>query len=260
MLDFNRDKPIIGVVHMEPLPGSPDFDDMDTVLTRALEDAKDLEKGGIDGLIIENFGDKPFKRSIGKLPVSAFTRVVDEIKNSVDLPTGVNVLRNDWKAALSISKVLELDFIRVNVYTGMDSTCEGLIEGKAAEIQRFKTEHDVSCDILADIQVKHGKKIYPKDIEIEALEATERGLADGVIVSGDRTGEAVRKEQLESVQDVIDRPVLIGSGLDLENISDLLPHSDGAIIGTYLKMNGSISNPVSRERVKKIMQEAEDIR
>ncbi len=260
MLGFDCGKPIIGVVHLRPLLGSPRFNRMDTVVEKALTDVKNLEKGRIDGIMVENFGDVPFKKSVSKMTVSAMTKVANEVKEHTEVPIGINVLRNDWKAALSIAEVLDLDFIRVNVYTGVEYTAEGIIEGKAAEIQRFKEKHDINSFLLADIQVKHGEKIYPKDIKTDAVEAVERGLADGVIVSGNRTGKSVEKEDLMRVKEVVDTPVIIGSGLDMENITELLPHSDGAIVGTYLKEEGMISNTVSKERVEKMISRARDLR
>lgn len=260
MLGFKIKKPIIGVVHLEPLPGSPCFDSMRSVLDSALKDAEDLIEGGVDGIIVENFGDKPFLKKVDEMTVSSMSLVIDEICDLSDIPIGINVLRNDWRSALSISKVLNLDFIRVNVYSGLEITSEGFIEGEAGDIQRFRETNDIDCFILADIHVKHGKTIYPLDIEDAAVETAERGLADAVIVSGDRTGNEVDSDQLEKVKSIVDIPVLIGSGLDNNNADKLISVADGAIVGTYFKEDGEVENPVLLERIKELIEVVDEIR
>lgn len=257
---FNNTKPIIGVVHLDPLPGSPKFNSLEEVRKRAIEDSKKLEDGGIDAMIVENYGDNPFKKKVGDLTVSAMTDIIGDIKKEIKKPIGINVLRNDWEAALSIANVLKLDFIRVNVYSGVSLTGEGIIEGEAADIQRFKDIHDIEVDVMADIQVKHGKKLYPKGIQDEALEVTERGLADQLIISGKRTSQAPNIEDLKSVKNTVNRPVLIGSGLTLNNIEKLLPFSDGAIVGTHIKKEENTSNEVSLKRVRSLMDAVKEIR
>lgn len=260
MLGFKSKVPIIGVIHLSALPGSPRARSLENTIEEGIRDAKKLESGGVNGIIIENFGDVPFQKKIDKTTLSALTSVTENIKKNIEIPMGINVLRNDWEAALSIAKVLNLDFIRVNVYSGVASTPEGLIEGKADQIQRFKNLHDIKCFVLADIQVKHAKKIYPDNIKSDAVETSRRGLADGLIVSGSRTGKQVKKKNLEIVKDSVDVPVLIGSGLTDKNLSSLLTVGDGAIVGTDLKEDGIIENPVSKERVQNFMEKVDDLK
>ncbi|MEF8874961.1 MAG: BtpA/SgcQ family protein [Candidatus Thermoplasmatota archaeon] len=253
MLCFDEDKPVIGVVHLLSLPGSPDFGDMEAAVDRALSDAESLVENGVDGLIIENYGDKPFVKKVSRMTVSSLSVVCSKIKDKFDVPIGVNVLRNDWKSALSIAKPLKLSFIRVNVYTGSCRTPTGYIEGEAGRIQRFREKYDIDTPIFADILVKHADTIYPDSIENAAETASERGLADALIVSGKLTGEPVSLEDIKKAKNTVDVPVLAGSGVDDHNVNEVLTHSDGAIIGTYFKENGITSNVVSEERVKNLM-------
>ncbi|MFW6176232.1 MAG: BtpA/SgcQ family protein [Thermoplasmatota archaeon] len=260
MLGFSCEKPVIGVIHLEPLPGSPCFDSMKSVLDSALKDAENLMEGGVDGIIIENFGDKPFVKKVSDLTVSSMSVVIDQVSYLSDIPIGINVLRNDWKAALSIVKVLDLDFVRINVYSGIEATPEGLIEGEAGKIQRFRENNEIKCFIMADIHVKHGEAVYPKNIEEAAVETAERGLADALIVSGDRTGNEVDSDQLKNVKSRVDIPVFIGSGINKNNVNILVSNADGAIVGTYFKEDGEIENSVSLKRVKDIMGKMDEIR
>ncbi len=260
MLDFNEDKPIIGVVHLLPLPGSPGFESLEPILTRALSDAKSLIDGGVDGLIIENYGDRPFMKRVSKMTVSSFSMVCAKIEEMCDLPMGINVLRNDWESALSMAKSLGSSFVRVNVYIGCCITPEGIMEGEAGNIMRFRKKHDIDASIFADIQVKHADVHYPKDMVTAAVEASERGMVDALIVSGKRTGKPVDLEDLEKAKYSVDVPVLVGSGIDDKNVKEVLNHSDGAIVGTYFKEDGVTSNPVSEERVKHLLKEIERYR
>ena len=72
---------IIGVVHLKALPGSPFYlNNLSEIYETALEDSINLENGGVDGIIVENFGDVPFvKNSISKLTLSHFTNISKEI-------------------------------------------------------------------------------------------------------------------------------------------------------------------------------------
>ncbi len=260
MLGFKTNKPVIGVVHLPPLPGSPRFENLDRVKRRAIHDAKRLAEGGIDGLIVENYGDQPFNKEASKMTVSALSVICSDIKDVFKGPIGVNVLRNDWKSALSISQVLDLSFVRINVYTGCHSTPSGYIEGKAGKIERFRDQFNMKVFILADIDVKHAESIYPEDISSTAKDAAGRGNADGLIVTGDRTGEKVDIDELKAAKRDVEVPVLAGSGVDDKNIQKILTNSDGAIIGTYFKEDEITSNRVSSDRVKKLVEKADEIR
>lgn len=260
MLGFETDKPIIGVVHLPPLPGSPRFENLDRVERRAIHDAERLAKGGVDGLIVENYGDQPFNKETSKMTVSSLSVICSKIKDVFKGPIGVNVLRNDWKSALSISHVLDLSFVRINVYTGCYSTPSGYIEGEAGKIERFRDKFDMKIFILADIDVKHAEAIYPKNVRDAAQDAADRGNADGLIVTGERTGEEVRLNDLEEVKECVDVPVLAGSGVNDENIKEVLSNSHGAIIGTYFKEDGVTSNKVSLSRVKELVEKADEVR
>ena len=111
--------PIIGSVALRPLPGSPRYgSDWEAVVERALEDARTLEAGGVDGLSIENMGDAPFfKSEVPPETVAAMARVLSDLRRQTTLPLGVNVLRNAGRAALSLAQAFGAQFIRVNVLT-----------------------------------------------------------------------------------------------------------------------------------------------
>jgi len=252
MMDI-KDNTLIGMVHLDALPGSPDHQGMSTVVERAIEDAKDLQQGGVKAVLVENFGDKPYPKKISKETYQGFREVCGEVKHNIDLPVGVNVLRNDWISALNLAKELELSFIRVNVYIGVTLTDQGVIQGKADEIQRYIKSENIEISIFADIHVKHGKTLYPEDIITGAVEAERRGGVDALIVSGPATGESAGIEEVKAVKKCADVPVLVGSGVRLSNVKRFFEHADGAIIGSAFKYRGKAENRVNPTRVENMV-------
>jgi len=140
---FKTRKPIIGVVHLLPLPTSARWGgSLKAVIDRAEQEATALASGGVDALIVENFFDAPFtKNHVDPAVVSAMTLAVQRIQNLVTLPLGLNVLRNDAESAMAIASCVKAEFIRVNVLTGVMDTDQGLIEGRAHQVVKYYEKH-----------------------------------------------------------------------------------------------------------------------
>ena len=252
---FGAKKAFIGVVHLLPLPGSPRWrGDMDSVLRRAEEEAIILDQGGAHGIIVENFGDAPFR--IGRVEpetAAAMTLALQRVRQATKLPVGVNVLRNDAQSALAIAAVTGAEFIRVNVHYGVMAADEGLVQGEAFETLRRRRALSVELKILADVLVKHAVPLGPADLGLMARETTYRGLADGLIISGPVTGQAASASDIAAAREAVPEGfILAGSGVDQSNAAQLLGPADGAIVGTSLKRDGLVSNPVDPQRVKRM--------
>jgi hypothetical protein len=252
---FETDRPVVGMVHLPPLPGSPRFDgDRAAIRDRARRDAVALVDGGVDGVVVENFGDAPFyPDDVPDHVVASMTDVVGVVTREVDVPVGVNVLRNDARAALSVAAAADAAFVRVNVHTGVRVTDQGVVTGRAHETLRLRDRLDADVDVLADVAVKHSAALgEARPLAEQAEEALGRGLADGLVVSGPGTGEPVDVEVLETVAAVAathGAPLFVGSGVTESTVSDLLAVADGAIVGTALKRDGETTAPVDRNRV-----------
>jgi membrane complex biogenesis BtpA family protein len=257
---FSTETPIIGMVHLPPLPGSPGFDgDRDALRTRLLEDAAALEAGGVDGIMLENFGDAPFYPDrVPRHVVADVAALASTLREHVTVPFGVNILRNDVQSALGIAAATDGAFVRVNVHTGARLTDQGVIEGMAHETVRLRDQLDTDVAILADIDVKHSAPLADRSHAEVVGELIERGGADGLIVSGTGTGEAVDTTVLEDVVTArdargLDAPVLIGSGVTPETAPELLSVADGAIVGTALKEGDKTTNPVDEAAVERLV-------
>jgi membrane complex biogenesis BtpA family protein len=251
-LFFRSRKILIGVVHLKPLPGSPRFrGSLSEAIQAAVADAVAFERGGAHAVFIENFGDVPFARtSVGPETIAAMTAAGCAVRDSVKLPIGFNVLRNDARGALALCAACGGTFIRVNVHSGVMLTDQGLIEGDAYNTVRYREQICPRAEILADVHVKHAVPLGHGSIEDAAHDTVERGLADALIVSGVGTGRAADMEDVERVRRACPKTkLLLGSGVTVENAHDYLRLADGIIVGTSLKQNGKLANPVDPKRV-----------
>ncbi|MEM0079366.1 MAG: BtpA/SgcQ family protein [Nitrososphaerota archaeon] len=259
---FKVEKPIIGMVHLKPLPGSPNSTKFNDVLDYALRDAETLVEGGVDGLLVENFMDSPFyPRRVPPHVITGMSIIIWEIKKKFNVPVGVNVLRNDVMAAIAIASITSADFVRANVHIGCVATDQGIIEGEAYRTIRYREFLKSNVKIFADIAVKHGKQLYDVPITQLAREAYYRGRADALIITGPETGIEVNIDDLKSVREAVpEAPIIVGSGVNLSNVVTLLKYADGVIVGTYLKKDGVIWNPVDIERVRTLMKIVKELR
>ena len=268
---FGASKPVVGMVHLPPLPGAPRYDPergRERLHEVARRDAERLAAGGVDAVMVENFGDAPFyPDDVPKHVVAELSSLARTVREAADLPVGVNVLRNDGAAAVAVAAAAGGAFVRVNVHVGARVTDQGILEGRAHETTRLRERIDAAgVRILADVDVKHSAPLADEAYEAESLaESTERGLADGIVVSGARTG---RTTALADVERAVERrddlgtdtPVLVGSGVTAGTVGEFLSVADGVVVGTALKEGGETTNPVSVGRVEELVAAADRVR
>lgn len=252
---FGPGKILIGVVHLLPLPGSPRWNgNLKSVLNRARMEAGILQDGGAHGIIVENFGDSPFRTGrVEPETVAAMTLAVEQVRASVSLPVGINMLRNDAISALAVAVATGAEFIRVNVHYGVMATDEGIVEGEAHETTRRRRYLNSDVKIMADVLVKHAAPMGQTDIGLVAQETTRRALADGLIVSGPATGQPTNSFDVSAVRRAVpDGFLLVGSGISESNALRILERADGAIVGTSLKKEGVVTKPLDPGRVRRL--------
>ncbi|MCD6266909.1 MAG: BtpA/SgcQ family protein [Thermotogaceae bacterium] len=245
---------VIGMVHLKPLPGSPQFDgSLRKIEEAAIMDAERLSEGGIDGLIIENFGDTPFLNGeISLEGLLMMTRIITTIRNRINLPFGVNVEFNDWKSEISLAYITEAKFIRVEVLVEARFNISGIVMPAVSKLLRMRKA--LGADdvlIFADFEVKHTYPLFKLPIEFTIKEISK--YADAIVVTGAETGSETPLEIVKRVKELSDKPVIVGSGVNKSNILRTLEIADGVIIGTALKKDGVTHNEVDLDRVKEIM-------
>jgi len=251
---------LIGMVHVAPLPGSPRWDgSMERVIAAAVADARALIEGGMDALLVENHGDAPFTPGrVEPATVAALTVVAREVRAA--LPgaiLGINVLKNDARAALAVACAVGARFIRVNVHAGAVVADQGLVQADAYHTLRDRRLLAADVRIFADVGGKHASPLAPVDLEQHARDLRHRGLADGLVVSGPATGAATSLADVKRVRGAIpDVPILVGSGATPETAAELLSVADGLIVGTAVKRHGDVASPVDPERVRRLVAAA----
>lgn len=260
---FGRDKALIGMIHCPAFPGAPRYRGaaMDAIYDACMRDAEMLIEGGMHGLIIENHGDVPFSKpeDIGYETAAFISVVTDRIARAFGVPLGINVLANAPIPAFAIAMAGGARFIRVNQWANAYVANEGFMEGRAAEAMRYRSalraEH---VKVFADSHVKHGSHAIVADRSITEL---TRDLAffdaDGVIATGQRTGNTATIEEIEEIAAATHLPLLVGSGVDKSNVVEILKRTSGVIVASSLKVDGVWWNPVDIERVRAFRAAAE---
>lgn len=244
------------MLHLPALPGAPAARrDMEQIYLDVIRDARLLAEAGFDALMIENYGDHPFHaESVPAETIAAMAILVHGVAQLAGKPVGVNVLRNDAQAALAIAAAAGASFIRVNVHSGVMATDQGLITGRAAETIRMRQRLRSTVKIFADVHVKHASPVSQHDLALAAHDTAYRGMADGLIVSGQATGAATDLADVRRVKQAVpDRPVWVGSGVTPENAPALAAAADGLIIGTCLKRGGRTDGPLDPARIRTLM-------
>lgn len=253
-------KPVIGMVHLAALPGSPRYaGDWKQVQRAAVQDARELVRAGVHGLMLENYGDVPFFP--GRVPVHVVTHmtaIACEIRSAFpEMPLGLNVLRNDGQSALAISAAVGGCFIRVNVLTAGRLTDQGIIQGIAHELMRDRSALASDVKVLADVDVKHSSPLGPvstHQLEDEVANTVERGLADAIVVSGRGTGKAVDLAKLQRIHAAAgSTPVWIGSGASADTLRQLWPLCEGLIVGSALQCSSMAGQGIDPLRAKEFM-------
>jgi membrane complex biogenesis BtpA family protein len=251
--------PIIGMVHLKALPGSPRWaGSMAEVVCAAVDDARSWAAAGADGLLVENHGDVPFTpERVDAATVAAMAVAVAEVREAAALPVGVNVLRSDALSALAVAAAAGAEFVRVNVHVGAVVTDQGVVLARAHETLRYRRQLGADVAIFADVQAKHGLPLAPIPLEQEARDCVSRGLADALIVSGSATGQPTATTDLARVRGAVPGvPVLVGSGVSADTAASLLALADALIVGTWAKRDGRLENPVDPDRARRLVEAA----
>lgn len=245
---------LIGVVHLRPLPGSPGYaGDVAAIAAACARDAHTLADAGFDAVMVENYGDAPFEPgSVPPITIAALTRCA--LAARVAAPTltlGINVLRNDALAALSIAVAAGASMVRINVHIGARLTDQGVIEGRAHETLRARRALGADhVQLLCDVDVKHSAPLAPRPLAEEAHDLAERGGADAVLVTGSGTGRSINLRELDEVSRAVSVPVLVASGVSEGSLA-AIRKAYGVVVGSALRADGRAGGPIDPSAAKR---------
>jgi membrane complex biogenesis BtpA family protein len=246
------------MVHVAALPGTPlNNMKMDAIISEAIRETLILTEGGVDAVMIENMHDRPYlSRSVGPEIIAAMTAVAVEISKAFQIPLGIQILAGANKAALAVALAAGFDFIRAEGFVFGHIADEGWMNSDAGELLRYRKQIGAEhINIFTDIKKKHSSHFVTSDVSIaETAKAAQFFLSDGVIITGNSTGEKALVNEVKAVKNAVKIPVIIGSGIDLENIQDYWDFADAFIVGSSLKKEGNWENEADRSRVVKLMK------
>lgn len=253
---FRVDKPIIGMVHLPPLPGSPKYDykdSMEKIVKRAMDDAMALERGGVDGLLFSNESDVPFLFNVGPDTVAAVTYVVTKVTSQVSLPFGVDILWDPY-ATIAVAKATGAPFVRT-LLAGAFSSDLGVINTEGAKVLRYRKHIGAeNIKIFLYLNPEFAAPISPRPLGIVAKTVRWLSLADVYCISGPMPGLPPSEEDIASVRESVrDIPLLANTGINKDNVAAYFKLVDGAIVGTSLKIGNVTLNPVDEGKVKEFM-------
>jgi len=254
---FGINKAIVGVIHVDALPGTPEYKgDVESIINNAVKEAIIYKDSGIDVIAIENMHDIPYlKRNVGPEIISLMSIIGREVKKVSQLPCGIQILAGANKEAMAVAHSAGMDFIRSEGFVFAHVADEGIMDSDAGELLRYRKQIGAE-DILifTDIKKKHSSHSITSDADIiETARAAEFFLSDGVILTGKFTGKETDIDELKKVRGAVEIPVLIGSGLTVDNIEKYFTTADAFIIGSFFKQGGDWKNKVDAERVKALM-------
>lgn len=258
---FLKPKPIIGMVHLRPLPGSPLYDavnmGMSQIIALAVKEAQILQAAGVDGIQVENIWDYPYVKNtkIGIETVACMAVAASKIRDAVHIPMGINVHLNGGEQALAIACSVGARWIRVFEWVNAYISHVGITEGIGGELARYRARLQArNVHFFCDVNVKHGSHfiISDRSVSEQAHDAESQG-ADAIIVTGFETGKAPTAARVRELRESVSVPILVGSGATADNIEDLLTCADGAIVGSYFKKNNNWKNLVDPGQAKAFM-------
>ncbi|MBT3236890.1 MAG: BtpA/SgcQ family protein [Bdellovibrionales bacterium] len=261
---FKVKKPIIGMIHVRALPGTPKFaGEINPIIDQAIQEALAYKKAGIDSIAIENMHDTPYlKGEVGPEITAMMSIVGCEVKRASNLPCGIQILAGANIEAMAVAQASQLDFIRAEGFAFAHVADEGLIESSAGRLLRYRKQMGAdNIAVFSDIKKKHSSHAITSDIDIaETAKAVEFFGGDGVIITGMATGTTADIDELTVVKQHSKIPVLVGSGVTIDNVELYLKHADGLIVGSYFKKDGYWENKLDYDKISQFMTKVGHLR
>jgi membrane complex biogenesis BtpA family protein len=261
---FRQSKPVIGMIHVGALPGTPaQRQTVAELLAAAVHEARLYREAGLDGVMLENMHDTPYLRGqVGPEIVAAMTLLAQAVKAESGLPCGIQILAGANLEALAVAHIAELDFIRAEAFAFAHVADEGWLDACAGPLLRYRKQLGAErVQIWADIKKKHSAHAVTADIGLGATaETVEFMRGDAVIITGSVTGDPPQIADVAAAKAHCRLPILQGSGVSAANLATFYPAADGFIIGSAFKAAGHWANPVDPARLQTFMSVVYELR
>lgn len=257
--DSFPDKSLIAMIGLKPLPGAPGYAGSEqAIIDRALKDAEIYTKADVDSILIENSADLPYiKPPLPDAAVSLVERICTLIRMRFEKPLGLQLLEAANEQAMRIAASTGLDFIRIEGYVFAHVGGAGLIEGCAGKVLRLRKElNAANVQVFADVKKKHCSHAITGDLSLaEHVRQADFFHADGIIITGPRTGAEPQAADLEAAGAACRLPLVIGSGMTVSNLPGYFPLADGFIVGSTFRKDGAFLAELDVDRFESFMDE-----
>ena len=260
---FKTTKPIIAMVHFPALPGSPLYDSklgLDYIVDSAEKDLAALQNAGVDAVMFGNENDRPYEFNVNQVTTATMAYVIGSLKNKINVPFGVNVLF-DPMSSIALAASTGAHFVR-EVFTGSYASDMGMWNTDAGKAMRYKNSLNRK-DLLMfyNVSAEFAYSLDRRSVAERSKSTVFSSIPDAILVSGQITGELADLNDLKEVSLIIpDTPILVNTGVNIDNIETILKISDGVIIGSSLKVDGDTWNSVDPQRASNFMQKVKKIR
>jgi membrane complex biogenesis BtpA family protein len=260
---FGKNKPVIGMIHLAALPGSPLYAQdrgLAGIVEAAARDLNALQAAEFDAVMFGNENDRPYELDVDTASTATMAYVIGQLRNRIAVPFGVNVLW-DTMSSIALAAATGAHFVR-EIFTGAYASDMGLWTPDAGKAMRYRDRLGRSdIAMLYNVSAEFAHSLDLRELPDRARSAVFSSIPDAVLVSGQITGEAAALSDLEAVKAVLpDTPVLANTGVKHETVADVLRAADGCIVGSSLKVDGNTWNPVDPERAAEFMRLARDAR
>ena len=266
---FGTQKPIISMLHLDPLPGSPRYSSdssVSQVVEHAKRDLAALQEGGVDGIIVSNEFDLPYQRHMSYVTPATLAFVVGQLKSELSVPYGVDAI-SDGLACLELAAACEARFIR-GTFSGVYVGDGGLYDNDFSMLQRRRVElHLDDLKMLYFINPESDRNLDTRPLADIAASTIFKVHPDGLCVSANAAGADVDTDLIASVK--AKNPevaVLVNTGCRPDTIADKLSVCDAAVVGTYFKTDGKLEDEhlrnvrVDIKRVQVFMDVVHEVR
>ncbi len=237
---------LIGMIHLPPLLSIRGFSGMEEMLKKASSDLLSLERAGFDGALIENDNDKPHSEFANEAQIASFSIIAHEVCKKANIPIGVQVMLNDWRASFAIAKAVGAKFTRLDVFVDRVYCEWGEIHPEPRKIMEYKNKIYPELLLLTDLQVKYKTMIKPRPLVVSAKLAIHHH-SDALIITGVSTGVETPIGKIKEVKETFPSfPVFVGAGVSYRNVKEQLAFANGAIVGTSIKSEKGIDTHKAR--------------
>jgi uncharacterized protein len=259
---FGVVKPVIAMLHFPALPGRPRHDrsgGRDHLVDVVGRDLEALQEAGVDAVLFCNEADIPYDLEVGVEIPAAMAAVIGELRSTVRLPFGVNILW-DARASLALARATGASFIR-EVLTGVYESDLGMISPAIGRIAAYRTAIGAEGVALFDnISPEFASAVGTRGVAERARGARFLGV-DAILISGPAAGEPFAMSDLQAAKQAVpDMPVIANTGVRAERAAEIFAVADGAIVGTSLKVDGVTWNAVDPARAQGLMDAVRNVR